>query len=88
MPVETLNPSCLFSKNAAAELAHDAAVKLAISVAQLPRSTMIILQSDSSGLQTDILVKAPSDAYCALLAQVSGVEVSFADDPAANFVRR
>ena len=67
-----------------AELAHNVAVELAISVADLPKGTAIILQSASPGMKTDILVKAPSDADYLLVARVLGEEVAFADDPAAN----
>jgi len=84
MPVKTLNPTYLFPRNAAVELAHDVAVELAISVADLPKGTAIILQSASLGTKTDILVKEPTDTEYALLAHVSGAEVTFADDPAAN----
>ncbi len=62
---------------------HDAAVKLAISVAQLPKGTGIVLQTDYLKLKTDILVRAPSDADYAVLAHVSGEEVAFSDDPTA-----
>ncbi len=86
MPVKTLNPTHLFPRNAAVELAHDAAVELAISGADLPKGTAIILQPDFLSLATDILVKAPADADYLLLARVSGEEVTFADDPAANVV--
>ena len=58
-----------------------AAVKLAISVSQLPKGTTIVLQTDYLKLKTDILVRAPSDADYAVLARVSGEEVVFADDP-------
>jgi hypothetical protein len=60
---------------------HDAAIKRAISVAQLPKGTAIVLQTDYLELKTDILVRAPSDAEYTVLVHVSGEEVVFADDP-------
>jgi hypothetical protein len=64
---------------------HDAAVKQAISVADLPRGTEIILQSAAPGMKTDILVKARADADYSMLARVLGEEVTFADGRVAHF---
>jgi hypothetical protein len=77
-----------WTKSPAGSLAHIAAVDLAISVAHLPRSTAIILQSKSACISpaTDILVKAPGDADYTLLARVWGVDVTFVDVPAARAV--
>jgi hypothetical protein len=77
-----------WTKSPAGSLAHNAAVDLAISVAHLPHGTAIILQSKSACItpETDILVTAPGDADYTLLAHVLGVDVTFADDPAAGAV--
>jgi len=59
---------------------HDAAVKLAISVAQLPKGTAIVFQTEHHDLRTDILVREPSQTDYSILARVHGEEVVFADD--------
>ena len=64
---------------------HDAAVKLAISVAQLPKGMEIVLQTEHHDLRTDILVREPSQSDYSTLARVHGEEVVFAGDPAATF---
>ena len=57
---------------------HDAAVNLAISVAQLPKGTAIILQTEHHGLRADILVREPLQVDYSILARVDGEEVVFA----------
>jgi hypothetical protein len=80
--LDALNTKMTLTLHERATKSHDAAVKQAISVADLPRGTVIILQSVSPGMKTDILVKAAADADYSLLARVRGQEVTFADDPA------
>jgi hypothetical protein len=63
---------------------HDAAIKLAISVAQVPKGTAIILQSDRPKLKTDILVKGSADADYSVLARVCGEEIIFFDNSTTN----
>lgn len=59
---------------------HDAAVKLAISVAQLPEGSSIILQTEHHGLRTDILIREPLQVDYSILARVEGEEVVFTDN--------
>jgi hypothetical protein len=59
---------------------HSAAIELAISVARLPKSTAIMLQTKDRHLRTDILVRKPSQGNYSVLACVDGKEVVFADD--------
>jgi hypothetical protein len=61
---------------------HAAAIELAIAVAQLPKGSAIILQTEHHHLSTDILVREPSHTDCSILARVQGEEVVFADDSA------
>ncbi len=65
---------------------HDAAVNLAISVAQLPKGTEIVLQTKHHDLRTDILVREPSQTDYSFLARVHGEEVVFAGDPITTVV--
>jgi len=70
-----------------AEDNHAAAIELAISVALLPKGTAIMLQTENRHLETDILVRKPSQADYSILASVDGEEILFADDfvtPAAE----
>ena len=60
---------------------HDATVKLAISVAQLPKGTEIVLQTKHHDLRTGILVREPSQTNYSFLAEVHGEDVVFAGDP-------
>jgi hypothetical protein len=51
---------------------------MAISVAELPKGTTIMLQTEHENLRTHILVQRPSEADCSALACVDGKEVVFA----------
>ena len=59
---------------------HAAAIEMAISVAQLPKGTAIMLQSKHHQLRTDILVREPLQTNYSILARVHGEEVVFAND--------
>ncbi len=61
---------------------HDAAVRLAISIAQLPKGTAIVLQTEQHDLITDILVREPFQTNYSILARVHGEQVVFADNTA------
>jgi hypothetical protein len=61
-----------------ADDSHAAAIELTISVARLPKGTAIMLQAEGDRLETDILVRGPSQAHYSLLASVDGEEVVFA----------
>jgi hypothetical protein len=63
-----------------ADDSHAAAVELTISVARLPKGTAIMLQTERDHLETDILVRRPSQAHYSLLASVDGEEVVFPDN--------
>jgi hypothetical protein len=82
--LDALNIKMTLSLNEQMNKKHDAAVKQAIFVADVPRGTQLILQSASPGMKTDILIKAPADADYSLLARVHGDEVTFADDLLGN----
>ena len=49
-------------------------------MARLPNGTAIILQTERDHLETDILVRRPSQGHYSLLASVNGEEVVFADN--------
>jgi hypothetical protein len=79
--LDALNTKMTSVLSAERDKEHDAAVRMAISVALLPKGTAIMLQTDSSRLKTDILAKTPTDADYFPLARVSHQEVTFTDDP-------
>lgn len=58
---------------------HAAAIEMAISVAQLPKGTAIILHKHHR-VRTDILVCSPSQADYSVLASVDGDEIVLAGD--------
>jgi hypothetical protein len=59
---------------------HAAAIEMAISAAQLPKGTAIMLQTEHDHLRTHILVRRPSEAECSALACVDREGAVFADD--------
>ncbi len=61
---------------------HAASIEMAISVAQLPKGTAIILQTKHRHLSTEILVCEHLQTKYSILARVYGEQVDFADNAA------